>query len=362
MAANGNDLQGTGGPSIEELVARQVQQAVAPIYEQIKKMLERSEAEAAAQGHLSPEAPTPRTMSPSAEHLSLRRKPLPNPAKFSGKRSEYAVWSYQMRMKIELDAPFYADNPKSLWYLINSCLEAGPQKTVATFVAAGGPDGRCEATAFMRYLDRTYKDQAVQSRAAAELRRLRQRDNASLAGFLPKFERVLSDAGGGDWADTAKITFLEGALNSQLQRSFATVKMPARYADWVSQAQEIAAKVERLEHQGTHSEPLWRSQRDYEGDTQMGGTSKSRKETHQKKLRRDSSESEASELEPRIEARTCFRCGKKGHILRNCLRDAKKKSKAGDAKKITNPQRKAIEAAASSEESLSESDSPKEEP
>lgn len=67
-------------------------------------------------------------------------------------------------------------------------------------------------------------------------------------------------------------------------------------------------------------------------------------------------------LEPRIETRTCFRCGKKGHILRNCLRDAKKKSKAGDAKKIRNPQRKAIEAAASSEESLSESDSPKEEP
>ena len=69
---------------------------------------------------------------------------------------------------------------------------------MATFVAAGGPGSRYEAAAFMEYLDRTYKDQAIQSKAAAELGRLHQKDNTTLASFLPKFERVLSEAGGGE--------------------------------------------------------------------------------------------------------------------------------------------------------------------
>ncbi|KJZ68106.1 hypothetical protein HIM_12505 [Hirsutella minnesotensis 3608] len=59
-----------------------------------------------------------------------------------------------------------------------------PQQVVATFYAAGGPGGSYDPQEFMRYLDRTYQDSNIQSRAAATLRTMRQREDQPLATFL----------------------------------------------------------------------------------------------------------------------------------------------------------------------------------
>lgn len=82
-----------------------------------------------------------------------------------------------------------------------------------------GPACHYASEAFMAYLDRMYRDQSSQARAANELRTHRQCHGVPLASFLSKFERELVEAGGADWADNAKITFLEGTLKTQLQRS-----------------------------------------------------------------------------------------------------------------------------------------------
>ncbi|KAK2735575.1 pol-like protein [Colletotrichum kahawae] len=60
-------------------------------------------------------------------------------------------------------------------YFINSCLNSGLQQVVATFYVAG-------------------------------------------ASFLPRFKRILAKASGANWADKAKIAFLEGALSTRLKR------------------------------------------------------------------------------------------------------------------------------------------------
>ena len=57
---------------------------------------------------------------------------MKDPPRFSGKRDEYASWSYQMNHKMRLDSHFYEGNSE-LWYLIYSCLEAKPQAVVSTF-------------------------------------------------------------------------------------------------------------------------------------------------------------------------------------------------------------------------------------
>ncbi|KAK2752521.1 pol-like protein [Colletotrichum kahawae] len=81
-----------------------------------------------------------------------RRKPLPDPPKFSARRM---------------------GGNAEVWYYINARLEVDPQKVVATFYGAGGPGGKREPSEFMRYLDRTYKDPSATSRAAAKLRTIR---------------------------------------------------------------------------------------------------------------------------------------------------------------------------------------------
>ena len=316
---------------LQERLQAGIDARMRPIEEMIKKLLERTEAASNTQDPplLTPITGQTREITPEPIQ-PIRKKPLPNPPKFSGNRREYPAWSQQMRMKIQRDATFYPA-AEDMWYLINSCLDTAPAQTVATFVAAGGPGGRYEPTAFMDYLDRTYKDHAAQSRAAAELGRLRQRDTATLASFLPKFERVLSEAGGSEWADNAKITFLKNALNPQLRRSLATAKLPTDYGAWLADIQEIAAQIESLKRpiKQYHSskELPAPSPRDHEGDIQMANSRKSQHRKDKKKAHHKEP-NESSQEDSDRGAPKCYSCGKKGHIARYCKRQPARTKRA----------------------------------
>ncbi|KAK2730030.1 pol-like protein [Colletotrichum kahawae] len=192
---------------IDRWINEAVNVSVRPLQDQITQLL------IALNGLISPDRATPTPLpssvpTPSTADTTIqapnddtvrvaegRRKPLPDPPKFTGR---------------------LMGGNAEVWYYINARLEVDPRKVVATFYSAGGPGGKREPSEFMRYLDRTYKDLSATSCVAAELRTIYQRDNQSLASFLPRYERILSEAGGASWADQAKITLLEGALSTQL--------------------------------------------------------------------------------------------------------------------------------------------------
>jgi hypothetical protein len=242
-----------------------------------------------------------------------------------------------MKDKIEIDGRFY-DNNKELWYLINSCLGEKPQRVVATYYAAGGPGGLYDPTDFLRYLDRTYLDSDIQAAAAATLKQLRQGEATPLAAFLPRFEQVLAEAGGGGWADSAKIAFLEGALNSKIRQALVYVDLPADYQDYLRKLQTVAGRVERLVRSEkivarprTTEKQDRGSEKDHEGDVQMGGVRSLEKKTKKKKKERQTivSNDSGSDKETTRPARRCFLCDKPGHIVATCpdRSDLRKKDK-----------------------------------
>ncbi|KAM4061816.1 pol-like protein [Hirsutella rhossiliensis] len=246
------------------------------------------------------------------------RKPLPNPPKYDGSRKSYSAWARQMRDKLDLDAHYYSGS-RELWYLINSCLDERPQQVVATFYAAGGPGGSYDPQEFMRYLDRTYQDSNIQSRAAATLRTMRQREDQPLASFLPRFEQALAEAGGADWPDSAKIVFLENAINARLQESLVTAVLPDDYQGWLARVQEIAGRLERLKpgRQPTSTErtpqqlPRQRPKEepeDPDGDVKMTDINRI---GHESKGRRH------VDKKPKDERR-CYRCGRTDHLIVDC--------------------------------------------
>ncbi|KAF4476972.1 Transposon Tf2-6 polyprotein [Colletotrichum fructicola Nara gc5] len=312
---------------------------------------------------LTSSVPTPSTadttiQAPSDDTVMVaegRRKPLPNPPKFTGRRKDYPAWSQQMRDKTTLDAGLMGGNAE-VWYYINSRLDVDPQQVVATFYAAGGPGGERDPSEFMRYLDRTYKDPSAASRAAATLRTIRQRDDQSLASFLPRYERVLSEAGGASWADQAKITLLEGALSTRLQRALVTVDLPVdNYHGWLMRVQDVAARLERLPATTRRSSsyypraPEASRHHDNDGDVVMTGVSRARNkkgapEPQRRRRYSSSSESEGSE-QPQKDSRRCYNCNNIGHIATRCT-----KPKRPGPKKI-----KKVKKAKKSEESSNDS-------
>lgn len=304
-----------------------------------------------------PEAPR----EPELPQAHIRMKLLPNPLKFSGKRREYPAWSQQMRDKLVFDAHFFNSN-NELWYLVNDCLDVSPKLLVTTFYTTAGPENNWNPMAFMEYLDRQYKDHDAAKKAASSLRTLRQRDGESFVSFLPKFERLVAEAGGSSWDDQVKISFLEGAINSQLVRTLVTVALPVDYIGWLRIVQEIAWKIERLKkqpikdrHQRRNRNPPV-NQKDPNGDVKIGGVNRTtdrRKKGSAASRRRGSSKdrSDDNNKEVREETRRCFQCNKTDHLRANCPRKKKKRV----AKVVIIPVESSDEAATSQSEDIEDS-------
>ncbi|KAK2765248.1 pol-like protein [Colletotrichum kahawae] len=130
--------EGSANDAMTAEINRRVNEAVnisiRPLQDQITQLL------TALNGLISTDRATPTPLissilTPSTANITIqaisngitmaaegRKKPLPNPPKFTGRRKDYIAYN--------------AD----IWYFINSCLNSRPQQVVATFYAAGEGD------------------------------------------------------------------------------------------------------------------------------------------------------------------------------------------------------------------------------
>lgn len=316
---------------IASVVEQGVNVALGPLQAQVADLQQRLEealaqppptVPAATTPPAAPEGPTAEPPRAEAPALYIRTRPLPDPAKFSGKRSDYAAWQQEMRDKLLLDQHLYPTAYEQ-WYLIGRCLEAGPKRVVETYYAQGGNGGRRDPHDLMDYLDSVYKDVNAAARAANALRTLRQRDSDTFAYFLTRFEQTIAQAGGTSWADSAKITFLEGALNEPLRRALVAVALPDEFGPWVRRVQEVAGRLEALKSGRRAELPARRqgSGRDNDGDVAMTGVNKLGERNKGRGSESGASSGNAGNKQRSSpDTRRCYRCQEVGHIARNCSR------------------------------------------
>jgi hypothetical protein len=152
-----------------------------------------------------------------------------------------------MKNKLFVDGEVIGGHREQFAY-IYSRLDKTPQNMTRAFSERGGNDGTYNPEHYLLYLDHSYGDPNAQARAVDRLRTMRQREDESFATFLPKFERELADAGGGEWGHMTCINYLEGALSHRLCDRLVNIPtVPQDYPGFVQVLQTISSRLVSLE-------------------------------------------------------------------------------------------------------------------
>lgn len=171
------------------------------------------------------------------------RTRLPDPAKFSGDRSEWPSWKVTMENKLTLDGESIGDLNARFLY-VHSRLEGNAWKNVTTYVKQYRTTGNPEH--FFAYLDSLYGDPNAQARAATKLHRLKQGEKQPFAKFLPLLEKEFADAGALDWPDAAKRPILLTALNSTMSEKLVSRGIPQDFSDIIRRLHEISNDIDMM--------------------------------------------------------------------------------------------------------------------
>ena len=162
-----------------------------------------------------------------------RPKPqLPELKRFNSKKRDYYTWKLEALAKLRLDKDVIRLNYSRFAYLF-ARLRPKVQNMVATFFEQGGSSGTSNPTEFIDYLDTIFLDPNLSSRAIDRLRTLRQGEKESFSTFLPRFEKELADSRLRDAGDTVAISYLKGALNSQMSTALVTMLVEEQYSLYV---------------------------------------------------------------------------------------------------------------------------------
>ena len=264
---------------------------------------------------------TPTQHAAESRVFNLTRKALKWPEPFDGTRSKFRAWKQEIKDKLEVDGELIG-SWKAQWYGINQCLGDKPRRVVATFYAAGGPEGDYNPDDFLKYLELSYSDPNHASKAATRLRSIKQGERQSFAAFLPTFEQTLAEAGGSHWADAAKLTLLDSAIHDSLRQALITVDLSEVYNTWIQQVMKVSYKLEALSpnpprwgRNYTPSGPARNNQPDHEGDVQMTGIGATTTVPGKPQRARWVSE---EELGKRRQEKRCFCCGASDHKINQC--------------------------------------------
>jgi hypothetical protein len=248
---------------------------------------------------MAPPPPSPPSSPPRTTSLpaSQRTERLPDPPMFTGKRKDLPLFLTKLRYKLRGNADRYPDEQAKLIYA-HSRLERDP----ATLV---DPLMDCDiqnVDQLILFLQSTYGDPNKELSAWSRLDSLKQGKKSFVSHFA-EFRRLIADAG---LNEAAQINQLRRSLSDELRQAMVGVEIPSQLNDYANKISLYDNDLRYL--------PSKRSYR-YEAP---------KRENHHRDP--DAMEIDTTNYAPlgsaerqkRIKEGSCFKCGRKGHISRNC--------------------------------------------
>ena len=221
-----------------------------------------------------------------------RSERLPDPPMFTGKRKELPLFLTRLRFKLEGNADRYP-TPRSALIYAHSRLERDP----ATIVDSMIHHDIHTVEQLVSFLKATYDDPNKELSAWSKLDSLKQGKRAFLSHFA-EFRRLVADT---DLNENAQISYLRRTLSDDLRRAMVGVPVPNNLNDYANLISLYDNDLRYLPRstQRTHTTSRYPEAMEIDASNYAPAGSKEREERRKKGL--------------------CYKCGKHGHISRDCL-------------------------------------------
>jgi hypothetical protein len=271
-------------------------------------------------GHFSP-ALTPQEEREYTKSPVWRHEELPKLPEYSGDKTGFRPWLAQVKAKLRVDL---WDKPEDtrVWY-IHSRLRGKASTQVQPWVTAAEKMQDLTVDGLLEQLERAYDDPEAMERATRKLSNLTQ-GSKSFSTFLAEFDRTLLDAGGLGWQDAVKRSYLLNGITLELRQALVATPIPKSYQECCSLLHQVSNNLDTIK--GIKK-------------TNIDRTATMTTTTPHASGKEDAMEWEASPpvitstvasqkvrakwvtqevLNGRRDEGSCYRCGKAGHIVRNC--------------------------------------------
>lgn len=189
--------------------------------EGMQKQIEGQQAYQDAEGTptTSPKLPsgsnTEETPRLQAERSSPTKKLGPL-AEYSGDREGLESWISQAHAKLLID--YAGCDEATMFFMLHNKLRGEAARQLQPWVQAVVNTTQMSARNLITQLELSFGDPHQKEKAQRKLHKMRQ-NQRSFMEYFTEFRKLVLEAGGTNWPDTIKKSYLEAGLNHELQRS-----------------------------------------------------------------------------------------------------------------------------------------------
>jgi len=303
-------------PQLQQVITA-VQDNLQPIFDRLQNDINQLRVEnqqLRVELHQLRSTPTP---------TSQKKPRLPDPTKFDGKQYKFKVWLPEIKAKLQVDGEAIGDNTAQFYYVYGN-LESTVQATVLPQLSYAEKQKSWDYNTILEQLERVNDNPNAVQEAEDALQAIKQGDQP-LPSYIARFERLLYEAEGQDWADANKIITFRSGLSPALRKALShQLNLPATYPAFISVVQQLSRR------QGSYGAPSQPPPHQGSSKDQMD-LSAIDINTLKTTSRRARSTSAAKREEWRITGR-CIRCGSSDHWIDYCpLAPAKDRSRSPQA-------------------------------
>lgn len=271
------------------------------------------------------EVATASTTMDNKEPTSTEMQPTSKPTKhlgplatYDGNREELESWISQAKAKLEVD--YGGCSEATRFFMVHNQLRGEASRQLQPWVQAITNTQHMTAQGLIDQLRLSFGDPHSREKAQRKLHKLKQ-TNRPFMEYFTEYRKLVLEAGGSNWPDEIKKSYLEAGLSLELQRCMIGKSTSCEsFEDYCNELKQASDQLEafNLRNKGrniwqNNTKPFKAPQGAKEDAMDWEPTTRSQQSQgrHAKWVSKET-------LHYRKNAGLCLRCGNAGHRAANC--------------------------------------------